>query len=295
MTANQRRKESRSSGESSRRKSGVPSPKRSEEGFPSLELGSFRRTAVGLSLGGSGATQWNHAAVPITIDMPRTASICSPVFLRIFSMGTLRAACLSNAVHAACAESPSAFLAIHTPTASQEENGPISKKSAISVTGVLDGNVSSSERLCSRAHNHLAALIWSAAAFFQLDGEGPNGLAIKSRWRGLVLRMKKLADGPVSRILCRTQTAKQFACAAIIPLVPVSLPGSSSLPEGFQSTMASATAKGAFAHRAGPALPSYLALHHAGFSVPPVSPPKRWALTPPFHPCQTLRACRGRA
>ena len=36
--------------------------------------------------------------------------------------------------------------------------------------------------------------------------------------------------------------------------------------------------------RAGPALPSYLALHHAGFSVPRVSPHERWALTPPFHP-----------
>src|SRR6267154_6647656 len=58
--------------------------------------------------------------------------------------------------------------------------------------------------------------------------------------------------------------------------------------------MACTTAEGAFAHRAGPALPSYLALHHAGFSVPPVSPPERWALTPPFHPCQTLRAFRRR-
>jgi hypothetical protein len=48
------------------------------------------------------------------------------------------------------------------------------------------------------------------------------------------------------------------------------------------------------AHRAGPALPSYLALHHAGFSVPPMSPPERWALTPPFHPCLTLRALRRR-
>src|SRR5262250_3998650 len=36
--------------------------------------------------------------------------------------------------------------------------------------------------------------------------------------------------------------------------------------------------------RAGPALPSYLALHHAGFSVPRLSPNERWALTPPFHP-----------
>src|SRR5260370_40638666 len=99
-----------------------------------------------------------------------------------------------------------------------------------------------------------------------------------------------MAGEPVSRILCRTQTVKQPAHAAIIPLGHDSHRDSSSLPEGSQSTMACATAKGAFAHRAGPALPSYLALHHAGFSVPPVSPPERWALTPPFHPCQTLRA-----
>jgi hypothetical protein len=43
--------------------------------------------------------------------------------------------------------------------------------------------------------------------------------------------------------------------------------------------------------RAGPALPSYLALHHAGFSVPRVLPPERWALTPPFHPCQADELC----
>jgi hypothetical protein len=36
--------------------------------------------------------------------------------------------------------------------------------------------------------------------------------------------------------------------------------------------------------RAGPALPSYLVLHHAGFSLPPSLLPERWALTPPFHP-----------
>jgi hypothetical protein len=41
-----------------------------------------------------------------------------------------------------------------------------------------------------------------------------------------------------------------------------------------------------FARRAGPALPSYLALHHAGFSVPRLLPDERWALTPPFHPYQ---------
>ena len=47
------------------------------------------------------------------------------------------------------------------------------------------------------------------------------------------------------------------------------------------------------AHRAGPALPSYLALHHAGFSVPRLSPNERWALTPPFHPYRGI-SFRGR-
>ena len=56
--------------------------------------------------------------------------------------------------------------------------------------------------------------------------------------------------------------------------------------------MACAVAEGArslsrtLTRRAGPALPSYLALHHAGFSVPAMLPPQRWALTPPFHPYQ---------
>jgi hypothetical protein len=45
--------------------------------------------------------------------------------------------------------------------------------------------------------------------------------------------------------------------------------------------------------RAGPALPSYLALHHAGFSVPPASLPERWALTPPFHPYQARRLSKA--
>src|SRR5580704_5136996 len=40
--------------------------------------------------------------------------------------------------------------------------------------------------------------------------------------------------------------------------------------------------------RAGPALPSYLALHHAGFSVPHALLRERWALTPPFHPYQRI-------
>src|SRR6266436_2835593 len=44
---------------------------------------------------------------------------------------------------------------------------------------------------------------------------------------------QKVADEPVSRILCHTQTAKRLACAAIIPLGHGSDRDSSSLPEGF--------------------------------------------------------------
>ena len=76
--------------------------------------------------------------------------------------------------------------------------------------------------------------------------------------------------------------------AAIIPLAPISLSGSSSLPEGRNASPFRARRI-----RAGPALPSYLALLHAGFSVPRMSPPGRWALTPPFHPCQMRSTGRG--
>ena len=116
----------------------------------------------------------------------------------------------------------------------------------------------------------------------------------------------KLAGEPVSRILCAA--SRSLTCvsgdwrsrrwiypgsglkrrsAMIIPLGPGSLRDSSSLPEG-QSTALLRTR----CIRAGPALPSYLALLHAGFSVPRVSPPGRWALTPPFHPCQ-MRSTDG--
>ena len=74
----------------------------------------------------------------------------------------------------------------------------------------------------------------------------------------------------------------------IIPLGPGSLRDSSSLPEGRSSSLFRANRI-----RAGPALPSYLALLHAGFSVPRMLPPGRWALTPPFHPCQMSRTERG--
>jgi hypothetical protein len=47
------------------------------------------------------------------------------------------------------------------------------------------------------------------------------------------MRTKEImADGPVSRILCRMHPKKQDACAAIIPLGHGSRRDSSSLPEG---------------------------------------------------------------
>jgi len=74
----------------------------------------------------------------------------------------------------------------------------------------------------------------------------------------------------------------------IIPLAPASRPGSSDLPEGSSFCAACAAQKGARSfkrtQRAGPALPSYLVLHHAGFALPPALLSERWALTPPFHP-----------
>jgi hypothetical protein len=77
--------------------------------------------------------------------------------------------------------------------------------------------------------------------------------------------------------------------ATIIPLGPESLRDSSSLPEGRSSLLLRARCI-----RAGPALPSYLALLHAGFSVPRMLPSGRWALTPPFHPCQMRQTETGK-
>ena len=76
---------------------------------------------------------------------------------------------------------------------------------------------------------------------------------------------------------------RQTRCAMIIPLGPESLRDSSSLPEGRSNPLLRANCI-----RAGPALPSYLALLHAGFSVPRMLPSGRWALTPPFHPYQMM-------
>ena len=117
-------------------------------------------------------------------------------------------------------------------------------------------------------------------------------------------KLLKVAGEPVSRILSMRRSRERTAHRAIIPLGSGSHRSSSSLPEGCSSQRLPAVRQKPpprkhvrfrrRAQRAGPALPSYLALHHAGFSVPPVSPPKRWALTPPFHPCLTSRALRRR-
>src|SRR5208337_1046556 len=69
------------------------------------------------------------------------------------------------------------------------------------------------------------------------------------------------------------RTTFQQRAATIIPLAPASRPGSSDLPEGSSVPAACAVEKGAAAlarsaQRAGPALPSYLVLHLAGFAVP---------------------------
>ena len=96
----------------------------------------------------------------------------------------------------------------------------------------------------------------------------------------------------------RATRKNELHTAAIIPLGRASRRDSSSLPEGFllqrlASLLRERVRFREFAQRAGPALPSYLALHHAGFSVPPMLPSERWALTPPFHPCQTNQLCPG--
>ena len=75
----------------------------------------------------------------------------------------------------------------------------------------------------------------------------------------------------------------QQRAATIIPLGRNSRCGSSNLPEGSPSE-SFRQSEGSETQRAGPALPSYLVLHHAGFAMPATLLPPRWALTPPFHP-----------
>jgi hypothetical protein len=83
----------------------------------------------------------------------------------------------------------------------------------------------------------------------------------------------KMAGKPVSRIL--------YGAWTLPPLRRGDHSSRSRFAPGLQQPT-----RGSY--RAGPALPSYLALHHAGFAVPPTLLSGRWALTPPFHPCQAL-------
>jgi hypothetical protein len=108
--------------------------------------------------------------------------------------------------------------------------------------------------------------------------------------------IEKIADEPVSRILCSTlRKAARRGDHSSRPQLALRLEqptrGLLFTLTGSLTRAANGTEPARYSHmraqRAGPALPSYLALHHAGFSVPPVSPPERWALTPPFHPCLT--------
>jgi len=89
---------------------------------------------------------------------------------------------------------------------------------------------------------------------------------------------------------CKPNFVSAFRRVAIIPLVPPLLAGSSDLPESCLSSLTAVRGKAA-ALRSGPPLLSYLVLLRVGFSLPPMSPPGRCALTlrplmrpAPFHP-----------
>ncbi len=78
---------------------------------------------------------------------------------------------------------------------------------------------------------------------------------------------------------------------AIISLVPLSRTGSSDLPEGkllhFATQHDDADNIVLFAE-----IPSYVVLLRVGLVVPSALLPKRWALTPPFHPYPSTSAGR---
>src|SRR6185369_12860619 len=83
----------------------------------------------------------------------------------------------------------------------------------------------------------------------------------------------KGADGPVSRVLS----------SAVIPLVPGSLPESSSQPGNGPGER----------DEVGAHPFPYLPLLRVGFTVPPPSPAGRFALTAPFHPYRSTRLAPG--
>ena len=82
--------------------------------------------------------------------------------------------------------------------------------------------------------------------------------------------------GPISRILSRKEV---FPFAWMIISLGFELPRTSSdLPEDLDRASRCAEPIKSL-H-----MSSYLALHRATLTVPVMSPPPRWALTPPFHP-----------
>ena len=98
-----------------------------------------------------------------------------------------------------------------------------------------------------------------------------------------------LAGEAISRILCATsRIGIALDAKRGVATIPLGLRSLERLDAAYPRVVKhpSNRSRDSQGKRAGPALPSYLALLHAGFSVPPMSPPERWALTPPFHPCQ---------
>jgi len=92
-----------------------------------------------------------------------------------------------------------------------------------------------------------------------------GGDCLKARWRE-----------PISRILSRLGFEPQMG---VIISLGFELPRTSSdLPEDLGRASRSARS------RTITRVSSYLALHRATLTVPVMSPPPRWALTPPFHP-----------
>ena len=90
-------------------------------------------------------------------------------------------------------------------------------------------------------------------------------------------RIKCVEGTPISRILSRKEVSP---FAWMIISLGSELPRTSSdLPEDLDRASRRAAVPSGARY-----LSSYLALHQATLTVPVMSPPPRWALTPPFHP-----------
>src|SRR5260370_35014818 len=154
-------------------------------------------------------------------------------------MGTPQAERMGNAVATVPGESHFHFPAIPTSAASPKENRLISSKSAISVAGGLNRNVSSSKRLCSRAHSHLTGIsdqqlgafrpslfVGSSflecgglpPLFFQLAMEGAEWMGNQETVAGLGIEDKKVGARACKPLSLAHARQKRPARAAIIPL-----------------------------------------------------------------------------